>query len=46
MLANPFPGDARFAKANANENRFENLEVKLEAIAGKLRTQVMTNMEQ
>ena len=46
MLSNPFPGDPRFAKANAHDNRFENLHIKLESIAGKSRSQVMTNMYQ
>ena len=44
MLQNPFPGDARFSKANANDNRFENLEINLDVVAGKSRTKNMTNM--
>lgn len=44
MLRNPFPADDRFAKANANDNRFENINFNLTALAGKQRLKMLTDM--
>ena len=45
MLVNPYPADHRFSKASANDNRFENLYINLEAIGGRDKAIMMTNMK-
>lgn len=44
MLSNPYPADDRFAKANANDHRFENTNFNLTTLAGKQRLKMLTDM--